>query len=161
MEWEVEASWRKLTDPSGAIRFLAAEVNHHAKMFCHRRLGEGGLICVSSRVGISHLDVVALVSRHHLIPANSVGDGMHNGPLRGCCFESSLRFRFRESHDTGAPDVHVEFVVGDKNSRPDNFSRLRNSLNCPSTVRKIHRWLTVTCRAAPAAKQMGGGERYR
>ena len=44
------------------------------------------------RWGIDDLDMIGLMSGHHLVPGNAIEHGMHDRPLRGRFAPAPLRF---------------------------------------------------------------------
>ena len=136
---------------------VAAEVNLQSKF------GKRGGLDASRPMGllfigcIDDLDVVRLVSGHHLISRYSIEDRVHNRPLDGRFFPASLGFLLREGDDLGGTDVDMEIASLNENTAPDNVSGFADPSERASTESEIHWRLTERTCALPAIDEMCGG----
>src|ERR1700737_4539240 len=80
-----------------------ADANVHSKIAERRGLHCQRPVRCCCVGRICHLDVVRLVTRHHLIARDAVSDRMHDGPLRSGDAPSSFGLFAGEFTHSGAP----------------------------------------------------------
>ena len=65
--------------------------------------------------------MIALVSGHHLITGDSVGDRVHDGPLGRRRIPPPLRFLRGQFDRFGSPQIHFQTIGFDKDPGPDDL----------------------------------------
>ena len=94
--------------PFLSICSRATEIDSDSKCAGHRGFRQQTLIGALCVAGIDALDVIGFVLGHHLIAADAVGDGVHDGPLPGGRLPAAFGFFARQRDDFGAAQVHVQ-----------------------------------------------------
>ena len=88
--------------PRLSVLLRAADRDIHAQRIGHGRFGQHGLVRLLRTLRVGHLDVVALVTSHHLVARDAVGHRVHDRPLRRCGFPASLCLAIGELDNFGA-----------------------------------------------------------
>ena len=109
-----------------------AQCLHHGNFYGQRVVGG------PCRFGISDLDVVGFVAGHHLVAGDAVGDGVHNGPLRGGGTPAAVGFCLWEFDDATAANVHVQFVILNEDAAPDDFAGFAHAFAGAAAEWEIH-----------------------
>src|SRR3954452_18705215 len=122
------------------------------RSFCAKRLVGGSYVGA-----IDHLNMIAFVLGHQRIARNAVEYGVHDRPFGSRCLPAALGFLAREFDGATSADIHVQFIVLDVDSRPNDFARLRYASKCAATVREIHGRLPKALSACPSVDEMSGG----
>src|SRR5579863_6179892 len=92
--------------------------------------------------------------RHHLVTRDSVGDGVHDGPLRRSDPPSPLGFFLRQLDHFGPAQIGFERSVVYKDAAPNDLTRFAHSLDRPAAEPEIHRGLALADRAGIATNEV-------
>ncbi|MFM1942847.1 MAG: hypothetical protein RI897_1829 [Verrucomicrobiota bacterium] len=154
VEWAAWGVW--VLGPGGAVGAGAAEADFHAHGFGHGGFGEEAGIGAGGVVGVGDLDMVGLVAGHHLVSGDAVGDGVHDRPLGGGGLPAAFRFFAGEFDDFGASEVHVELVIFDEDTGPDDFAGAGDAAEGAAAEREVHGGLAEAFGAFPSVDEVGG-----
>src|SRR4051812_49816402 len=100
--------------------------------------------------------MVGLVAGHHLVAADTVGDGVHDGPLGRGRVPAALGFLGGQFDDAGAAEVHAELAVVDEDAGPDDLARFADALERAAAEAEVHGGLALAAGAGPPVDEMGG-----
>ena len=114
-----------------------AQCLHHGNFYGQRVVGS---LC---RFGVCDLDVVGFVASHHLVAGDAIGDGVHNGPLRGGGLPAAVGFALWKFYDATATNIHVQFVILNKDAAPDDFAGFAHAFAGAAAEWKIHAGLAL------------------
>jgi len=154
-------------DVSGRWRLGLRQFNRTAEMNFQPKLGEHGGFDATGTVGlflvgrVNNLDVVGLMSRHHLVARNALQDSVHDRPLGRGLTPPTLGLLGWELHHLGYAQITVKLSIHDKHPAPDDGPRSGNALNGAAAEPEVHGRLTLARRALPAADEMSWWGRAR
>ena len=110
---------------------------------------------------VGHLDVVGLVTRHHLVARDAIRHRVHDRPLRRGGIEAAPGFGCGQRHDLRAADVHPETLVPpvavDPDAAPDDLARPAHARQRAASEPEVHGRLPEALGPTPAADEVGGG----
>ena len=83
------------------------------------------------------------MASHHLVAGDAIGDGVHNGPLRGGGLPAAVGFALWKFYDATATNIHVQFVILNKDAAPDDFAGFAHAFAGAAAEWKIHAGLAL------------------
>src|ERR1039457_3066929 len=75
---------------------------------------------------------------HHLILADAVQDGMHDGPLHRSLAPAAFGFGRGQTDDRAPSYVAMQRAAFDEDAAPDDFTGLADAFKRAAAQRKVH-----------------------
>src|SRR5690242_18741688 len=133
-----------------------ADADVQSEFAKHGRLRRERAIGLFRTGRVCHLNVIGLVTRHHLIAADAIGDRVHDGPLRCRDLPAALGLLARQLANGGAAQIGLERAMIDEHPAPHDFARLADAFHYPSAKAEVHGRLTLAHDAGISIDEMPG-----
>mmetsp|Transcript_29872 Transcript_29872/g.75171 ORF Transcript_29872/g.75171 Transcript_29872/m.75171 type:complete len:248 (+) Transcript_29872:822-1565(+) len=123
---------------------LATQEHPNAHRIEHRGFDTKGFVGILGGGRVHHLNVVGLVTGHHLVAADSMQNSAHDRPLR-CGVQKTTfgLFSWQIDHRSTA-QIYVQDTIHQEYSTPHDLSRFTDTFQRTTTQWKVHGGLALT-----------------